>query len=81
MIVLYFILKPGPLYLILGLFLSILFSWGESTIGASIGSYFSWPSLISFPIIIALELIVALILYNLLINLSAHRLNRLEWKY
>ena len=45
------------------------------------GSYFSWPSLISFPIIIALELIVALILYNILINLSAHRLDRLEWKY
>ena len=45
------------------------------------GSYFSWPSLISFPIIIALELIVALILYNILINLSAYRLNRLEWKY
>ncbi|MBA7580330.1 hypothetical protein ES708_22221 [subsurface metagenome] len=127
MIILYFVLKPGPIYLILGLFLLILFSWGESIIGTSIGSffpefkpvqsrksnitllgillilislivyllvfsgivigvlfagaYFSWSSLISFPLIIALELIVALILYNVLINLSAYRLNRLEWKY
>jgi len=127
MIILYFVLKPGPLYLIFGLFLLILFSWGESTLGTSIGAffpefkpsqssknnitflgillilitfivymlvffgivigilfagaYFSWPSLISFLLIIALELIVALILYNVLVNLSARRLNRLEWKY
>ena len=40
MIILYFVLKPGPIYLILGLFLLILFSWGESIIGTSIGSFF-----------------------------------------
>lgn len=127
MIVLYFALKPGPAYLILGFFLILLFSWSEAIVGTSIGSffpefkpiqssksnitflgvmlilislivyllifssivigvlyagsYFSWPSLVSFPIIIALEFIIALILYNVLVNLSAYRLNRLEWKY
>ena len=127
MIILYFILRPGPLYLILGLFLLILFSWGVSTIGNSIGAYFpelrpiqssksnitflgglltfiffivyllvfagivigvlfageyySWPGPVSALIILASELIVALILYNVLVNLSAYRLNRLEWKY
>jgi len=40
MIILYFVLRPGPLYLVLGLFLLILFSWGESTIGTSIGASF-----------------------------------------
>ena len=127
MIILYFILRPGPLYMILGFFLLILFSWGVSTIGTSIGAYFpefrpiqssksnitflgglltfiffivyllvfagivigvlfageyfSWPGLVSALIILASELVVILILYNVLVNLSAYRLNRLEWKY
>ena len=127
MIILYFVLKPGPLYLILGLLLLMLFSWGGSIIGTSVGtffpefkpaqtsksnvtflggllafiffvvfllvfagivigvlfmvSYFSWPDFVSFPLIIALELILDLILYYVLVNLRAFRLNRLEWKY
>ena len=126
-IILYFVLKPGPLYLVLGLLLLILFSWGESIIGTSIGTffpefrpvqssksnitflgglltfiffivyllifasivigvlfigaYFSWPGLVSFLVIIALELILNVILYYVLVNFSAYRLNRLEWKY
>lgn len=127
MTILYFALKPEPAYLILGILLTALFSWGESIIGTSIGSffpefrpiqsgksnitllggilllitsiiylaifagivigvlfagsYYSWPILAAFPIIIALEFVIALILYNVLVNFSAYRLNRIEWKY
>jgi len=126
-IIFYFLFKPGPSYLVLGLLLLILFSWGESIIGTSIGTffplfkpsqsnksnisflgnllivifffiyllifsgivfgglflgtYFSLSDLVSFPAILLLELIVDLILYNLLTNVSAYRLNKLEWKY
>ncbi len=126
-IILYIVLKPELPYMILGLFLFILFSWGDSIIGTSIGTffpefkptqstksnitflgillslicfivyllifggivfgvlfigrYFSWSNFISFPLILALEFTVNIILYNGLINLSAYRLNRLEWKY
>ncbi len=128
MIIFYFVYKPGPVYLIFGLFLLILFSWGDSVIGTSVGTFFpvfktnqssnrnnisfiggllnlilfliyilffagivigilfladylNWSNFISFPIIIALEVILNLILHNILINLSAYRLNALEWKY
>ena len=39
-IILYITLRPGPLYLVSGFFLLVLFSWGESIIGTSIGSFF-----------------------------------------
>ncbi|MFC2145487.1 hypothetical protein ACFLQQ_04065, partial [Actinomycetota bacterium] len=39
-IILYIILRPGLLYLLLAIFLLVLFSWGESTIGTSIGTFF-----------------------------------------
>ena len=128
MVIFYFVYKPGLGYLIFGLILIILFSWGDSVIGTSIGTFFpvfkpsqssnrnnisfiggmlnlvlfliyilffagivigilflanylNWSNLISFPIIIAMEVILNLILYNILINLSAYRLNSLEWKY
>ncbi|MEE8325072.1 MAG: hypothetical protein V3R31_05405 [Candidatus Humimicrobiaceae bacterium] len=126
-IVLFIVLRPDPSYLTLGLSMLILFSWGDSIIGTSIGTffpefkpahssksnitflgvllalifftvyllvfggivsgvlflggYYSWSNFISFPLIIALEFIVNIILYNGLINLSAYRLNRMEWKY
>jgi len=40
MIVFYFVLKPGLSFLVLGFFLLILFNWGQSTIGTSIGVFF-----------------------------------------
>ncbi|MFC2159959.1 hypothetical protein ACFLQS_04515, partial [Actinomycetota bacterium] len=39
-IILYIILRPGLAYLVLALLLLVLFSWGESTIGTSIGTFF-----------------------------------------
>ena len=127
MIIFYFVYKPGLSYLIFGLLLLILFSWGDSVIGTSVGTffpvfkpsqsnkdnvsfiggilnlvlfflyllffvgiivgmlflanYFSFPTLVVFPVILVLELIVNLILHNVLINLSAYRLNGIEWKY
>ncbi len=126
-IILFIVLKPDPSYLFLGLSMLILFSWGNSIIGTSIGTFFpefkpahssksnitflgvllaliffivyilvfagiviwvlfigrhfSWSNFISFPMILALEIIINVILYNVLINLSAYRLNKLEWKY
>lgn len=127
MIIFYFVYKPALSYLIFGLFLLILFSWGDSVIGTSIGTFFpvfkpsqsnrnnvsflggllnlilfllyllffvgivvgvlfmanylAWPNLVVFSIVLALELILNLILYNVLVNLSAYRLNGIEWKY
>ncbi|MFZ3106772.1 MAG: hypothetical protein WA105_05265, partial [Candidatus Hydromicrobium sp.] len=127
MIIFYFVYRPGLSYLILGLFLLILFSWGDSVIGTSVGTffpvfkpsqsnknnisflgglliliffalylmifggiiigmlllanYFSCPILVVFPVILVLELILNLILHNVLINMSAYRLNGIEWKY
>jgi len=40
MVIFYFVYKPGPAYLIFGLILLILFSWGDSVIGTSIGTFF-----------------------------------------
>ena len=40
MIIFYFMYKPGPAYLIFGLFLLILFSWGDSVINTSVGTFF-----------------------------------------
>jgi len=40
MTIFYFVFKPGLSYLILGLILLILFSWGESIIGTSVGTFF-----------------------------------------
>jgi ABC-2 type transport system permease protein len=121
-------MRPSPVYILLGLLLLVLFSWGESVIGTSIGAIFpefkpiqssksnitflgglliflsfiiyllifagivvgvlyagsalfSWPILVTSLVIVALELIVVLILYNVLVNTSTYRLNRLEWKY
>ncbi len=127
MLIFYFIYKPALSYLIFGLFLLILFSWGDSVIGTSVGAFFpvfkpsqsnrsnvsflggilnlvlfllyllffagivmgmlfladylAWPDLAVFPIVLALELILNLILYNILVNLSARRLNGIEWRY
>ncbi len=127
MLILYFLYKPGVLMLAAGLFLLILFSWGDSVICTSVGTFFpvfnppqqnrnnvtflggllilvlfityfiffggiiigmlflakylSWPGLVVFPIILVIEIIINIILYNLLINMAAYRLNALEWKY
>jgi len=40
MVIFYFVYKPGLGYLIFGLILIILFSWGDSVIGTSIGTFF-----------------------------------------
>src|SRR3972149_547131 len=40
MVVFYFVYKPGLAYLIFGLILLILFSWGDSVIGTSISTFF-----------------------------------------
>ena len=40
MAIFYFIYKPGLAYLVFGLFLLILFSWGDSVIGTSVGTFF-----------------------------------------
>ncbi|MFZ3386817.1 MAG: hypothetical protein WA120_06550, partial [Candidatus Hydromicrobium sp.] len=127
MIIFYFVYKPGLSYLIFGLLLLILFSWGDSIIGTSVGTFFpvfkpaqsnksnisflggllnfilfllyllffagiavgmlflanylKWPNFFVFPIVLALELILNLILHNVLVNISAYRLNGIEWKY
>lgn len=39
-IIFYFLFKPGLLYLFLGLALLVLFSWGSSIIGTSVGAFF-----------------------------------------
>jgi ABC-2 type transport system permease protein len=40
MIIFYFIYRPEILYLILGLLLLVLFCWGDSVIGTSVGTFF-----------------------------------------
>jgi hypothetical protein len=40
MVIFYFVYKPGLAYLIFGLILLILFSWGDSVIGTSISTFF-----------------------------------------
>lgn len=46
-----------------------------------LGYYFSLSNLIVFPAILILEVLMNLILYNVLINISAYRLNSIEWKF
>ncbi len=127
MIVFYFVYRPEIIFLIIGLLLLVLFSFGDSIIGTSVGTffpvfkpssssksnmsflggilnfiffalyllffsgivigmmflgnYFSLSDLIIFPVILILEILIDLILYNVLINLSAYKLNAIEWKY
>jgi len=127
MIIFFFVYRPEVSFFVLGLLLLFLFSWGDSVIGTSVGTffpvfkpspssksnvsflggmlnliffalylmffggiaigmlflgyYFSLSDLIIFPAIILLELLVNLVLYNVLINISAYRLNAVEWKY
>lgn len=126
-IVFYFVYRPEIIYLILGLLLLVLFCWGDSVIGTSIGTffpvfkpslsrksnvsflggilnfiffalylfifsgiiigvmflgyYFSLSNVIIFAVILVLELLINLVLYNVLINISAYKLNAIEWKY
>jgi len=126
-IVFYFVYRPEIIYLILGLLLLVLFCWGDSVIGTSIGTffpvfkpslsrksnvsflggilnfiffalylfifsgiiigvmflgyYFSLSNAIIFAVILVLELLINLVLYNVLINISAYKLNAIEWKY
>jgi len=126
-IVFYFVYRPEIIYLILGLLLLVLFCWGDSVIGTSIGTffpvfkpslsrksnvsflggilnfiffalylfifsgiiigamflgyYFSLSNVIIFAVILVLELLINLVLYNVLINISAYKLNSIEWKY
>jgi ABC-2 type transport system permease protein len=46
-----------------------------------LGYYFSLSNFIIFPAILILEVLIDLILYNVLINVSAYRLNSIEWKF
>lgn len=126
-IVFYFVYRPEIVYLLLGLLLLVLFCWGDSVIGTSVGvffpvfkpsssnknnisflggilnliffvlylfifsgiiiglmflgSYFSWSNLIIFPAILIIEILIDLVLYSVLINISAYRLNSIEWKF
>ncbi len=127
MVIFYVMYRPGLPYLLLGIVLMILFSWGDSIISTSVGSFFpvfkpsaskknnisflgsilnlivflvyllffagiaigmlflanylSWPYYLIFPVIMVLELILDIILYNILVNISAYKLNRIEWKF
>ncbi len=127
MIIFYLLYKPGILTLIGGLILMVLFSWGDSLICTSVGTFFpvfkpsqsnknsvsfigglliliffilyvaffggvitgslilanflGWTELTAFLIILVIEILVNILLHNILINISAHRLNSIEWKY
>ena len=39
-IILYFLYKPGLIYLLFGFLLMGLFSWGEASIGTAVGAFF-----------------------------------------
>jgi ABC-2 type transport system permease protein len=127
MILFYFLYNPGILTLSAGLVFIILFSWGDSLIVTSVGTFFpvfkpyqsnknsfsfpggilimlffviyiaffgstaagllfladflGWPEFVAFIMIMVLGFLVNIFLYILLINVSALKLNSLEWKY
>ena len=92
MIIFYIVFKPsqsskgnisflGGLLIFIFFIVYLLFFGGIVIGGLFAGSFLLWSNLIIFPMILVFELIVNLILYKILINISAYRLNRLSWEY